>query len=337
MLLGTFQPTFRASFDDAMSESMSSLHKTLTGDRLVLGDYRGRFSDDRELTDFLGFRPMWCFPAFDFETAYAHALATMPNAPDVFFLLNTDRYVRVDKARHYANMLSGVLDPAMAVASAMDPGCPDDRSEFLVNASALPDIMVAGFCLNTAGFLRVKQDFEIPFFLKSDIGPTRTAVMDASFARDLERVALAVSAIGAADLRGRMVGDAVSDGGRDMARDIAEKAAAEVNRLLFTAVLLKPLYSLLGGSDKFTAMDLITGCMRPSEIISVHAGACKWALSGCDPEAHDVLLSRARQCAVQDGNVLGYVLDNNGRLPGRNDKCPCGSGKKFKRCHGNLF
>ncbi|MDH3692849.1 MAG: SEC-C metal-binding domain-containing protein, partial [Gammaproteobacteria bacterium] len=23
-----------------------------------------------------------------------------------------------------------------------------------------------------------------------------------------------------------------------------------------------------------------------------------------------------------------------GSLPGRNDPCPCGSGKKFKRCHG---
>ena len=22
--------------------------------------------------------------------------------------------------------------------------------------------------------------------------------------------------------------------------------------------------------------------------------------------------------------------------PGRNDKCPCGSGKKFKHCHGKL-
>lgn len=23
------------------------------------------------------------------------------------------------------------------------------------------------------------------------------------------------------------------------------------------------------------------------------------------------------------------------KLPGRNDKCPCGSGKKFKKCHIN--
>jgi len=23
-----------------------------------------------------------------------------------------------------------------------------------------------------------------------------------------------------------------------------------------------------------------------------------------------------------------------GKTPGRNDPCPCGSGKKFKKCHG---
>jgi uncharacterized protein YchJ len=28
---------------------------------------------------------------------------------------------------------------------------------------------------------------------------------------------------------------------------------------------------------------------------------------------------------------------NEGKKVGRNDKCPCGSGKKFKRCCINLF
>ena len=28
--------------------------------------------------------------------------------------------------------------------------------------------------------------------------------------------------------------------------------------------------------------------------------------------------------------------ENNFKKVGRNDKCPCGSGKKFKHCHGNV-
>ncbi|WP_367185602.1 SEC-C metal-binding domain-containing protein [Mesorhizobium ventifaucium] len=47
---------------------------------------------------------------------------------------------------------------------------------------------------------------------------------------------------------------------------------------------------------------------------------------------------------------LEYIaarLEGNGRIPsrqaavslqktGRNERCPCGSGKKYKRCHGQL-
>ena len=29
-------------------------------------------------------------------------------------------------------------------------------------------------------------------------------------------------------------------------------------------------------------------------------------------------------------------IENNFKKTGRNEKCPCGSGKKFKHCHGNL-
>ena len=28
--------------------------------------------------------------------------------------------------------------------------------------------------------------------------------------------------------------------------------------------------------------------------------------------------------------------ENSEKKVGRNEKCPCGSGKKFKHCHGNI-
>ena len=35
-------------------------------------------------------------------------------------------------------------------------------------------------------------------------------------------------------------------------------------------------------------------------------------------------------------NEKGKEEENNFKKIGRNEKCPCGSGKKFKHCHGNL-
>ena len=36
------------------------------------------------------------------------------------------------------------------------------------------------------------------------------------------------------------------------------------------------------------------------------------------------------QCAEKK-----IIQRHEGRKIGRNEKCPCGSGKKYKRCHGN--
>ena len=36
-----------------------------------------------------------------------------------------------------------------------------------------------------------------------------------------------------------------------------------------------------------------------------------------------------------DEKILKNEKDNFKKV-GRNDKCPCGSGKKFKHCHGNV-
>jgi hypothetical protein len=34
--------------------------------------------------------------------------------------------------------------------------------------------------------------------------------------------------------------------------------------------------------------------------------------------------------------VVENLLTVQKEKPGRNDKCPCGSGKKYKKCHGNV-
>jgi preprotein translocase subunit SecA len=40
------------------------------------------------------------------------------------------------------------------------------------------------------------------------------------------------------------------------------------------------------------------------------------------------------QLSNGDGTASQKPVSNNGPKVGRNDPCPCGSGKKYKRCHG---
>ncbi len=56
------------------------------------------------------------------------------------------------------------------------------------------------------------------------------------------------------------------------------------------------------------------------------------------------IIERIRSCGHQyqerirqDGSVKGVTYRKKGSEVGRNDPCPCGSGKKYKKCCASLF
>ncbi len=53
--------------------------------------------------------------------------------------------------------------------------------------------------------------------------------------------------------------------------------------------------------------------------------------------ANDKLVLKGAQKTAEDAGVVSHKpRDEEGNKIGRNDPCPCGSGKKYKRCHGNV-
>lgn len=42
------------------------------------------------------------------------------------------------------------------------------------------------------------------------------------------------------------------------------------------------------------------------------------------------------ECTKHNAEQRRFDAMTNGRKVGRNETCPCGSGKKFKKCHGKL-
>lgn len=106
MLFGTFQPLFRADCNPTFKELKDSALRA-TGTDVKPQDYKG--TEPEPLETLLGYRPVWCFPARNFHEAFVHALLTAPNAPDLFFLVESDDYVRIDKVKHW-EMVFGQLD-----------------------------------------------------------------------------------------------------------------------------------------------------------------------------------------------------------------------------------
>lgn len=158
MLLATYQPMFRAPCHLILKTVVSEFAKAVG---VTLGDdFRGE--PDPEYKALFGFDPIWCFPAGDFKTAFTHSMLTAPNAMDLFFILDTDNYVRIDKVKHYQAIrdgLSGVESAKVAIA----PDCPDYQSEFVVPVDTLSDLKLV-FLVRTMEFLAEGMTELLPIF-----------------------------------------------------------------------------------------------------------------------------------------------------------------------------
>jgi preprotein translocase subunit SecA len=66
------------------------------------------------------------------------------------------------------------------------------------------------------------------------------------------------------------------------------------------------------------------------------AGAAPRNMSFNDPAATPGAFARGAQPREAEGGVDAKVqtVRREGKKVGRNDPCPCGSGKKYKKCHG---
>jgi predicted aspartyl protease len=80
--------------------------------------------------------------------------------------------------------------------------------------------------------------------------------------------------------------------------------------------------AVLVGADVLIGMDVIT---RGDFAITNHQGKTNMSFRMPSLECIDFVKTQPATIEI-DGRVFNKV--------GRNDLCPCGSGKKFKRCHG---
>jgi preprotein translocase subunit SecA len=53
-----------------------------------------------------------------------------------------------------------------------------------------------------------------------------------------------------------------------------------------------------------------------------------------DPTEARSAFARAEPKEAQGGSDEVQTIRREGKKVGRNDPCPCGSGKKYKKCHG---
>lgn len=63
----------------------------------------------------------------------------------------------------------------------------------------------------------------------------------------------------------------------------------------------------------------------------------RWPAAGAWAACAEALASKFQATLREDGTVRGETYRKAGTSTGRNDPCPCGSGKKYKKCCAPLF
>jgi SEC-C motif len=93
------------------------------------------------------------------------------------------------------------------------------------------------------------------------------------------------------------------------------------NKAMFPMVSVAKMV-LLGGIDVLIGMDIL----GLGDFTVTHYGG-KTTFSFCCPSRREIDFV----AEINDENKIVPAVSNK---VGRNDRCPCGSGKKYKKCHG---
>jgi len=320
MRIATYQPLFRAGCNPVLKTFAEEILKA-SGDRTPApDDFRG--APDEALVPVLGFDPVWCFPADNVKTAFAHSMLSAPNAMDLFFLLDTENYVRIDKIKHYQNIKAGMRG-ADCIQAAIAPDCPDKYSEILVPVDELQNMNLS-FPVMLAHLL-IEGISDLPPIIGADkIVSVPKELVEYCFPFWEEALCTVED-----------ISVAFPSGIADMdEKDVDYRMHAEKSRLLFSVCLLPVLYHALEDNGCRIG-DMLSCSLAVPQAIRIFSRMGRWSYESCEKEEYDRLYDDIAACVIDSPAFFDHFLEHG--FPARNERCPCGSGKKFKKCCGRML
>lgn len=267
---------------------------------------------------------MACFPVDDVKSGTAGSICTRYDFAQVFLLLKTDSAVRVNRYRFLQLMAEGGNGQDMEDAA--DDTADDAHSMFLVDPHSLYDgrtelvsqIFIMP-CVNIG-----KKDFRFSFLgggfsYLSEKNPSDTKFMETKLHQCAEKFGKKAKP----DIL-----TFLDDTPEEYRKKLKDSYTAKTN---FEYLLLPfLLHWILTGSQ--ADRTYFHCCLdTSSELLAMQ----KKMLAGCSDKEMEAAYENVCEHIITDPNVLA-VLDG-GKIPERNDLCPCGSGKKWKKCHGKLI
>lgn len=275
----------------------------------------------------LGFAPMWAIPITTFKETLADLLLCAPNCPRFVCIFESNNYVRVDKLKHYRNIMDGLYDDVpeqSAVLPLASDDLPDYLTEYCLDIRKLPDPIFMG---STEAVDSILANDSNANAANAALDVTHSRISPDNEAGILLLLQTYLRRVPQFEMR---IPDSAGFGNKQL----YEKINAAWFKYRYTVLPLM-LSIFCDDVSKPRQMDSIylESCVHNIDnLMKASNDETSWSYSDCSLEKYLVIHQQVMDLIIDSKPVLERLFFKE--PIGRNEKCPCGSGIKYKKCHG---
>lgn len=258
---------------------------------------------------------IWAVPAEDLQDLFISLFCSAPNRMEALIFFNCEKFIRIDKVKWYQthkNRTPGQkLNPRDCASDEVD----NLHSEFLVEGITPESIRMMVPIVQVGESSDILERGSLKFN-----GPAADLLKAkaASICNDLYFPAEENKRLG------------MSESYATYRSEFQPKKTAF--ELVYLPLAFKILTAEPGQFTVNVAYMMHMLSYHARDFYRLNNDFTRWSFEDCSLERFDAIVEQMRH----------YILDNEavaerivmGTPIGRNDPCPCGSGKKYKKCHG---
>lgn len=295
------------------------------------GEIKQEICDFCEITvpinEKLGFRPMWAVPITTFKETLASMLLVAPNYPNYLCIFDTEEYVRIDKVKHYKEVMDDMQELSYPIA---DASLPDYRCEFALNIEKLGAPLCVGNIAEILTFVGTGEHCSELFSIwtknavpESFAKTLRTYVKEMYLPENASSIRKQMEEVGLANIDSR----------------VTLNTAWILYRMTVLPIILwgfcTDTKTDMGSGQAGMELSVVESCAKTHVILQELCNQMAyWSMQDCTAEKFDYIYEQTMRFIMDELPLLEAWFE--GKKIGRNDRCPCGSGKKYKKCHGPL-
>lgn len=294
-----------------------------------------------EENESLGFKPLWAIPITTFKETLTSMLLTAPNFPRLLCIFDTEDYTRVDKIKYYQNL----RDEQDTIPIASDD-LPDHLTEYCLNLDSLRDEPTMANVEEIANFRDDHGDlvkcmsntnkYRVPDNINQCIRDYVNKIPEMNL-NAIEQF----ESLGNAELRAYLQSCWVPFKYTILPILLYELCEDTCNR----QVTFQPYTNnaktnnkvVIANSNQYSNMVALESCINNIQpLLKLEKQMAIWSYSDCSETEFEHIYQSVKDHIIDSDPVLKAMFIANRQIE-RNDQCPCGSGLKFKKCHGKYL